>query len=291
MQSFATVPLLTRIAACFLATLFSLSACTASQPVSPTKAVLTKCQEPRPELCTQDYTPVCAARADGTRMTVSNGCTACSDPVVVGYRPGECDASAAAVPSSPDEKQAEAAHTYLFSCSGDLEFVARIAKGEAWLFLPDGTVMLQQIADGLYGNDSYTLSIAGDSGLLDSGAGQRADCQNDRSRAIWEHVKLNGGDFRAVGNEPGWSLEIYRQSTLILVTDYGTQRYEFVLPEADSDPVAGTTRYVTSSDGHRLELVLSARSCRDSMSGELFSTRVDLTLDGQSLSGCGRALH
>ena len=48
------------------------------------------CPEPRPEICTQDYRPVCAQLPDGTFKTYSNGCNACSDPIVVGYRDGEC---------------------------------------------------------------------------------------------------------------------------------------------------------------------------------------------------------
>ena len=51
---------------------------------------LERCSEPRPEMCTQDYRPVCAERADGRTVTRSNGCAACADPDVVGYRPGAC---------------------------------------------------------------------------------------------------------------------------------------------------------------------------------------------------------
>ena len=48
------------------------------------------CPEPRPEVCTQDYQPVCAQLEDGSFKTYSNGCNACSDPAVVGYRDGAC---------------------------------------------------------------------------------------------------------------------------------------------------------------------------------------------------------
>ncbi len=48
------------------------------------------CIEPRPEICTQDYTPVCGVHRDGSRSTYSNGCTACSNLDVVGAMPGAC---------------------------------------------------------------------------------------------------------------------------------------------------------------------------------------------------------
>lgn len=59
------------------------------------------CKDPRPEICTQDYRPVCAQRDTGIRcvttpcdstewVTRSNGCSACSDTNVLGHRPGKC---------------------------------------------------------------------------------------------------------------------------------------------------------------------------------------------------------
>lgn len=61
-----------------------------------------ECQDPRPEMCTQQYDPVCALRDSGTRCvtepcpatereTYSNGCMACSDPKVLGHKTGACE--------------------------------------------------------------------------------------------------------------------------------------------------------------------------------------------------------
>lgn len=61
-----------------------------------------KCPEQRPEMCAQMYAPVCAVRDTGIRCikapcpstekaTYSNGCMACSDPKVLGFRPEACD--------------------------------------------------------------------------------------------------------------------------------------------------------------------------------------------------------
>jgi alkaline phosphatase D len=49
------------------------------------------CPEPRPQVCTQDYRPVCAVRQDGSYKTYANGCSACSDPEVTGYLEGTCE--------------------------------------------------------------------------------------------------------------------------------------------------------------------------------------------------------
>ena len=53
------------------------------------------CEEPRPQVCTREYDPVCATLQDGTTKTGSTGCTSCSDPQVVGYRKGACGIVAA----------------------------------------------------------------------------------------------------------------------------------------------------------------------------------------------------
>ena len=48
------------------------------------------CEEPRPQVCTREYNPVCATLKDGSTKTGSTGCTSCSDPEVVGYKMGAC---------------------------------------------------------------------------------------------------------------------------------------------------------------------------------------------------------
>jgi hypothetical protein len=59
------------------------------------------CKTPRPQVCTREYRPVCAQRDTGIRcvttpcassewVTLGNACSACSEPKVVGYRPGAC---------------------------------------------------------------------------------------------------------------------------------------------------------------------------------------------------------
>ena len=48
------------------------------------------CEEPRPQICTREFNPVCATLQDGGSKTHATGCTSCSDPDVVGYKMGTC---------------------------------------------------------------------------------------------------------------------------------------------------------------------------------------------------------
>ena len=58
---------------------------------STVTSTITACTEPRPQICTREYRPVCATLADGSTKTYATGCTACSDPKVSGYRDLACE--------------------------------------------------------------------------------------------------------------------------------------------------------------------------------------------------------
>lgn len=51
---------------------------------------LEACVDPRPEVCTLEYAPVCADLSAGGRREYASGCNACSDSAVAGYRNGPC---------------------------------------------------------------------------------------------------------------------------------------------------------------------------------------------------------
>jgi len=51
---------------------------------------VTVCTEPRPQICTMEYVPVCASLKGGATKTMSSGCSACSKADVVSYQSGEC---------------------------------------------------------------------------------------------------------------------------------------------------------------------------------------------------------
>jgi len=48
------------------------------------------CTEPRPQVCTMEFAPVCAVLKSGGRKEFASPCTACADPAVAGYVEGSC---------------------------------------------------------------------------------------------------------------------------------------------------------------------------------------------------------
>lgn len=83
----------------FISASFLTSSCVSDESVA--KENLTLCPDVRPQICTQDYNPVCARLEDGSWKSYPNGCTACGDPKVVGYRKGDCTDGKHSAPDFP----------------------------------------------------------------------------------------------------------------------------------------------------------------------------------------------
>jgi uncharacterized membrane protein len=108
----------------------------------------------------------------------------------------------------------------------------------------------------------------------------------------WESAKQRGIDFRAVGNEPGWYLEIDDGVRILAVVDYGEKRVEMPAPPpAMTDADTRRISYLVQTEAHRMSIVIAEVPCADVMSGEEFPARVTLTLDGKEYQGCGRSLR
>jgi len=194
--------------------------------------------------------------------------------------------------SSPGDKALEL--TYVYNCENDYNFVARIQGEKVWLFLPNQTIWLPSVpsASGAKFNDkSNTYWSKGQEALLEVDKKIYQHCKNNPAKAIWEHAKLNGVDFRAVGNEPGWHLEIMNQNRIVLTTDYGQSHYIFKAPDPVINKPAGSAKYILQNNQHHAIVVLTRERCQDSMSGESFETTVTVVLDGIRFRGCGKALH
>jgi hypothetical protein len=68
----------------------SLGACngTATSHTSSSEGIA--CVDPRPQVCTMEYNPVCAVLGDSSNKQYSSPCNACADDAVKSYLPGAC---------------------------------------------------------------------------------------------------------------------------------------------------------------------------------------------------------
>jgi len=184
--------------------------------------------------------------------------------------------------------------TFVFECTGNFSFVVRAEHDRAWLFQADSTLDLPQTAStsGVrYASATHELKLHDNEASLVTDKGRYDGCRNNHARAIWEHAKLNGVDFRATGNEPGWYLEISDRTDILLVTDYGQSRRHFASATLRSDPLNQKTVYNARNDEDTVEITITGDPCHDSMSGEAFSAMVSVRLNDARYQGCGKALH
>lgn len=107
---------------------------------------------------------------------------------------------------------------------------------------------------------------------------------------VWAQARDQGVDFRGVGNEPGWVLEIREHESVVLSADYGSSRYQIERAENAVDPVSGGRLLRSAGAPVGFEVILIDQPCHDDMSGEAFPTVVLVRMGGQQLRGCGRAL-
>lgn len=127
--------------------------------------------------------------------------------------------------------------------------------------------------------------------ISDESEKRHADNTNNQAKGIWQDAKLRGVDFRALGNEPGWHLEITASEKIVFVGDYGNTTYAFVTPTPSVDQQARTKTYKVQDAQHDLSILIEGRPCQDTMSGEPLETTVTVILDGKKYRGCGKALH
>ena len=105
----------------------------------------------------------------------------------------------------------------------------------------------------------------------------------------WQDAKQRGIDVRAIGNEPGWFLEIDHERWMRLLYDYAEK--QATLPAVPPVVTNGTTTYAAATDAHSLRVTIDARACSDGMSDMMYPLAVTVVIDGRSLRGCGRDLR
>lgn len=182
--------------------------------------------------------------------------------------------------------------TYVYRCAGDADFVVRFA-GDSVRVQRDLYVAVLPLAvsasGARYAQGSTVFWDKGGTARIESPIGNFEDCRGERAESPWEVAALLGYEFRAVGQEPGWLVEIAEGRRLHVLADYGEVEFFTSAPRVAAEP-DGATVYRANSE--RGEVVVSVReeACEDVMSGQRFPRSVTLALEGRVLEGCGTRL-
>ena len=128
--------------------------------------------------------------------------------------------------------------------------------------------------------DAATLALAGE---------EKRDCTVTQDVSPWENARTRGIVFRAIGQEPGWWVEIGSGDSppLHAELDYGERK----IVVARSMGTSSTPGYGgKTDDGITVVLRTKSESCSDAMSGERFDTSAELTVGDKVYEGCGAYL-
>lgn len=176
----------------------------------------------------------------------------------------------------------------------DFSFTVRTGPGELAVWLPErfGSRYLvlgqARAASGAkYVGDGVVVWNKGDEALLEVDDEAYPGCTLDPRGDGAGHAV----DFRAVGNEPGWHLEIEEGERIRFVYAYGEKEAIVPAPAPEANEAAGRTVYRAETEAHALTVTIEDEPCADSMSGEPFEATVTVNFDGETYRGCGRALH
>lgn len=185
------------------------------------------------------------------------------------------------------------AGTFVYRCADGVRFSGRFRGDSVFVRIDTTSSALGRIASASgarYAGRGYELWSYGSEARLETPVGSHSECVGEAAGTTWDEARLLGFDFRAIGQEPGWLLEIDFDGMLHLATDYAQTHYYVATPASAPGDAADTAVLSARSDGVPIIITIASRPCEDVMSGEPFPRTVTVRVGEDELSGCGRYL-
>jgi membrane-bound inhibitor of C-type lysozyme/uncharacterized membrane protein len=210
---------------------------------------------------------------------------------------------AAAVPTAPpasvaspttDEVPEGVLRAYVWQCADGQTLVMRNLFREKAIAIDfhDGTRRLDQTASASgarYADGVVVFWTKGSTATLERQGSPPVQCDERRADSLREDARVRGVVYRALGNEPGWILEIGPADRLSWTTNFGQDRHDFEQASATTAP-DGTITYTARNDASTIKATIKAERCVDD--GEVeFDHVVTVESGGQTLRGCGTRLN
>jgi putative lipoprotein len=184
-------------------------------------------------------------------------------------------------------RPAQIDQTSVYTCAGDFRFSTRIFGEVATVRMPTRTIALPRVrsASALrYAKDGVDLRIRGQTATLSAGGDTHGECAGQVAATAWDEARLLGVEYRAVGRDPTWSLEIDEGRYMrFMIEGSGPVYVSVPAPVRDARTV-----YRAGGESIDLEAAIEERPCRDPSTPEPFPHTVTVTLNGIAYSGCGR---
>ena len=139
----------------------------------------------------------------------------------------------------------------LWRCDGELEFASLSKDGAVEVTLPGRTATLPAVGspdERRYARNELSLHFDGEGSARLAVGLDRHACAPKAWVGPWADARARGVAFRAVGQEPGWFVEVTPGDALVAVLDYGERTIELPAPEVT--PLNGGARgYQADGEG------------------------------------------
>lgn len=199
---------------------------------------------------------------------------------------------------APDEAPPEGAlRVYVWRCEDGRKLTMRnlFRERAIEIDLDEGTQRLDQTvsASGVrYANEGEAVVFwtKGDTARVERHGALPVPCRELRAESLREDARARGVIYRALGNEPGWTLEIGPDGTLDWTTNYGEERHVF----EDAVETAGgdltSRRFTASSAAQSIAVTVRVEPCTDD-AGVAFDYAATIEFAGGTLRGCAVRLN
>lgn len=234
----------------------------------------------------------------GLALTLA-ACQRSTPPAEPTGAPATSTPPAPARPIAPDDTPpAGALRAYVWDCgaAGTVRMRNLFRDRAVELDLGGGPQRLEQTvsASGArYANadESVVFWTKGDTARLERRGVEAAQCTEHRADSLREDARLRGVVYRALGNEPGWTLEVGPGGTLDWITNYGQERHRFdgAIEQVQGD-APGSRTYTAGDAGETIRVTIAATPCTDD--GDVaydFTATIDFA--GGRLRGCATKLN
>jgi membrane-bound inhibitor of C-type lysozyme len=232
----------------------------------------------------------------GIALIAAAGCQrkeAPSDETAADTPPAATAPAPAPTPAA-DELPTGVLRAYVWQCADGQTLVMRNLLREKAIAIDfhDGTRRLDQTisASGArYADSVMVFWTKGSAATLERQGAPAVRCEERRADSLREDARVRGVVYRALGNEPGWVLEIGPASKLSWSTNYGEDRYDFEQAQAATAP-DGTNVYTAQKDAVSIKASIKAERCVDDGDVE-YDHVVTVEYGGQTYHGCGTRLN
>jgi membrane-bound inhibitor of C-type lysozyme len=184
---------------------------------------------------------------------------------------------------------------YVWACADGQTLVMRNLFREKAIAIDfhDGTRRLDQTvsASGArYADAVVTFWTKGSTATLERQGTAPVQCEERRADSLREDARVRGVVYRALGNEPGWVLEIGPGNGIVLVTNFGSESHAFDAAQESAGPDAASRTYTAGSGDRTIRVTVQQQRCIDD--GEVeFDHAATVEFAGQTLRGCGMRLN